>query len=540
MNNVIRFLDDHRQRVPEKIALEWVPPAVARTWDGRASLPHERITYAKLATTIEAAAGGLRRLGLTKGDRVLIFVPLSVELYVSMFAAQQIGAIPVFLDSWARRDQLGLCARTAAPKGMISLEPAFELSAGVPDVAAIPVKVVVGDHRGRYAASLSDLITSKSPASIEPVEAEHPALVTFTTGSSGTPKGANRTHGFLAAQHAALQEIIPYTPQDKDMPVFPIFSLNNLASGVTTVLPAIDLAAPSSRDAAVLTAQIRQAGVTCCTVSPSIFEGVSDFCARHHITLDGLRRVVTGGAPVSRDQVARFKVVAPSATALILYGSTEVEPIAHIDGDTLLSGSVERDGVNVGAFSSSLRWKFLRLHRGPIALGPKGWAEWETAAGTPGELAVSGPHVCGQYYNNQDAFRETKIVDAAGAIWHRTGDVGLLDPEGDLWLVGRVHNAIARDGNVFFPVQAEIVMKRLAGVRQAAYVGLPDPALGERAVAVVSLKENVPDQGTLRRAVEDALAACNLPVDDVRVVQEIPMDPRHHSKVEYTTLRRQL
>ena len=134
------------------------------------------------------------------------------------------------------------------------------------------------------------------------------ALVTFTTGSSGPPKGADRTHGFLAAQHRALDACLPYTDADIDLPVFPIFSLNNIAAAVTTVLPAVNLAKPAESDGAVLAAQIQATGATCCTLSPSLLRGVSDFAASREIRLDGLRRAATGGAPITSDDVAAFDV----------------------------------------------------------------------------------------------------------------------------------------------------------------------------------------------------------------------------------------
>ena len=92
-------------------------------------------------------------------------------------------------------------------------------------------------------ASLAELVAARQDRPLEPVRGEDPALITFTTGSSGRPKGAERSHRFLCAQHLALDREIPYRPDDIDLPVFPVFALNNLAGGVATVLPAIDLAA---------------------------------------------------------------------------------------------------------------------------------------------------------------------------------------------------------------------------------------------------------------------------------------------------------
>jgi len=538
-NNVISFLDKHAQLFPGKVALQWVSRKTLQAWDGKTDLSHESITYKDILDRINIISCRLKKIGIGKGDRVIIFVPLSVELYVTMFAVQRLGAIAVFLDSWARKDHLGVCAQVVQPKAMISFEKAFELCAAVPELANIQIKVVVGSHSKNYTGDLESLLMSSDFTDIEPVESSDTALITFTTGSSGVPKGANRTHRFLAAQHRALDKEIPYEGNDIDLPVFPIFSLNNLAGGVTTVLPAIDLAVPSDKDAAIIINQIFSCKITCCTVSPSIFVNIAEHCRKNKITLSTLRRVVTGGAPVSKDNVKDFKAIAPAAEIIVLYGSTEVEPIAHIEANEMLRGDSKREGVNVGKISEDLKYKFIKIWRKNIELGEKGWQEWEVEAGKAGELVVSGSHVCENYYNNPEAFKSTKIKEANDKIWHRTGDVGVLDEIGRLWLVGRVHNTIVRANEYLFPVHAEILLKRLNFVRQAAFLGIEDTQLGEKTCVAFSLKEGFNPENK-EQYVDDIIHLFKenkIPVDEVRMVEEIPMDPRHHSKVEYSKLR---
>lgn len=541
-NNVISFLDKHAQLFPQKTALQWVDRRILQVWDGVSNLSHEAVTYKELVNKINAFSGGLKNLGIGKGDRVIIFVPLSVELYVTMFAVQRLGAIAVFLDSWARKDHLGVCAKVVDPKAMISFEKAFELCAAVPELANIQIKVVVGPHEKNYAADLESLLKSATIAEIEPVESNDTALITFTTGSSGVPKGANRTHKFLAAQHRALDKELPYNEEDRDLPVFPIFSLNNLAGGVTTILPAIDLAAPSDKDVAIIINQLFSVNISCCTVSPSIFINIAEHCRKNKITLSRLRRVVTGGAPVSKDNVRDFKAIAPAVEILVLYGSTEVEPIAHIEAKEMLRDESKRQGVNVGRISEDLEYKFIKIWRKNVELTAQGWQEWEVENGKPGELVVSGAHVCENYYNNVEAFKSSKIKESNGKIWHRTGDVGVLDEQGSLWLVGRVHNTIVRANEYLFPVHAEILLKRLDFVRQAAFLGIEDSRLGEKACAAFSIKEGVKPENVEQytEAIKSLFSENKIPVDEVRLVSEIPMDPRHHSKVEYSKLRETL
>ena len=340
LNNVISYIERHRAAFPDRPALRWVESANLARWDGLTAtrLPHREISYGRFAEDIDRVAAALRDFGLKRGDRAIIFLPMGVLMYTALFAVQRLGAVAVFLDSWARRHQLGASAACVQPKIMISHRAAFDLVAGLPEFSGLSIRIIAGPGAdASFTARLEDLRQRDGAAPVEAVEPEETALITFTTGSSGVPKGANRTHRFLCSQHEALASLLPYEPADADLPAFPIFSLNNLASGVTTVVPALDLAQPGPRDAALLVTQFLHEGITCATLSPSMLVGVARFCADAGIHLPGLRRVVTGGAPISRDNVRDFLRIAPRAACWVLYGSTEVEPMAHIEAREMLA-----------------------------------------------------------------------------------------------------------------------------------------------------------------------------------------------------------
>ena len=547
-NNVTRYMDRHLREHPERIALRWVAPADLKAWSGKHGdpLPHQQINFAQFSARINACAAGLQSIGITKGDRVIIFLPMSLDMYTAMFAVQKIGAIAVFLDSWARSHHLGASAECVSPKAMVSFKQAFDLVNQVPEFSSMPLRVMYGPGEGGT-HRFEDLI---KPPQNEPaaVESEATALITFTTGSTGKPKGANRTHRFLSAQHLALDHVIPYEDGDIDMPAFPIFSLNNLAGGVTTVLPAVDLAAPGPRDAAAMASQILHEKITCTTLSPSMLVNLAKYCAENKIILSGLRRVVTGGAPISKDDVQSFYKIAPQTDIWILYGSTEAEPMAHIEGREMLAleapadDEVIENGVNVGHISEDIDYKFIKLQRGPIELQNDNWKDCEVARGQVGEFIVTGDHVCREYYNNPEAFKTTKIIDGQNRVWHRTGDLAYLDDKNCVWIVGRVNNAIQRAGTYYFPVQAEILLKRFPFVHRCAFLGMPDAHLGEKNTVVIELGPSGAhlDREKAQAQIRAVFGKNKIPVDAVHFVDKVPMDPRHHSKVEYGVLRQQL
>lgn len=549
-NNVIGYMEKHLREFPDRIALTWANREALQKWDGNPHTPiaHDKITFAQFATRINSFARGLLDIGIQKGDRVIIFLPMSLDMYTAMFAVQRIGAIAVFLDSWARSHHLGASAECVNPKAMISFKMAFDLVDQVPEFKSMPIRILYGPG-DKFTHRFEELL-KKDASPVAAVESEFTALITFTTGSTGKPKGANRTHRFLSAQHHALSHVIPYTEKDKDMPAFPIFSLNNLASGVTTVLPALDLAAPSDRDPAILANQIINENINCTTLSPSMLVGLAKFCKEKGIQLTKLRRVVTGGAPISKDDVKAFYDIAPQTDLWILYGSTEAEPMAHIEGRDMLKESAITDeeiieeGVNVGHISEDIDYKFIRIKDGPVELQNGDWSKVELPQGEVGEFICTGDHVCRDYYNNPDAFKTTKIMDAQNRVWHRTGDLAYIDKNKDLWIVGRVNNAIERAGKYFFPVRAEVLLKRMEFTYRCAFLGVDHKDLGQATYACIELKAEISKDGfdyeAAKKEIRRVFDKNKIPVDEIKFVHKIPMDPRHHSKVEYKVLRDQL
>jgi acyl-coenzyme A synthetase/AMP-(fatty) acid ligase len=550
-NNVALLLERHSERAPQRTALLWASPEAQAEWRRRPSAPldHARLTNAEFVERSARIGRGLLELGVGRGDTALVFLPMSVELYAALAALQRIGAIAVFLDSWARRDQLAYAARIVAPRAILATPSVLALC-DAPGLRDIRLRVAAGCASGSGNISFDDLAAAARPAPVAAVEPEHPALVTFTTGSSGVPKGANRTHRFLAAQHTALQACIPYQDADVDLPVFPVFALNSLAAGIPTVLPALDAGSPREDDPDLLLAQMRATEVTCATLSPGLLRGIAARCQKSGQKL-ALRRIVTGGAPLGRDDLEAVVSVAPRAEVRILYGSTEVEPMAGIEARAVLADAMHDPegivlGVDVGRLVPGLRCRFLRPTREPIHIeAPADWQRYTVPEGEPGELAVAGLHVCRDYYADPEAFRRAKIRDCDGTVWHRTGDVARLDARGHLRILGRVHNTVQRAGQALFPVPAEMLLRRLPTVRQAAYVGMPDATLGELAVCALvpvapALSLSPQARAALLSEVRTLLAAHDLPVDRVVLCDSLPMDPRHHSKVEYDLLRQSL
>jgi len=490
-----------------------------------------QVSFGGLAERVAALSGGMREAGIGPGDRVLLFVPMSIDLYVALLATLHAGGTAVFLDAWAGRERLDAAVAAARPEAFVGSPRAHLLRLLSPAVRSIPVKWLAGRRWPRLARHERPDATALAAL----VSPDAPALVTFTTGSTGRPKGAARSHGFLWAQHRALAAHLRLTEKDVDMPTLPVFVLNNLAAGTASVIPDFDPRHPAEIDPEAIFAQVLAEGVTTSSGSPAFYQRLAGWCAAHGRKLP-LRAVFTGGAPVY-PPLARLLADTVEGEAHVVYGSTEAEPVAGIEARAMLE-AMERggEGICVGAPVPEVELRILRPHDGPVELGPRGWAEWDAAPGETGEVAVTGDHVLAGYLDDPSADRENKVRDG-GRVWHRTGDAARLDAEGRLWLMGRVSQRVERGGATGWSTPAEVRALGAPGVRHAAYLGLPDPDLGQRAVLCVETEGGRLDDDT-RAAILERLRP--IPVDELRALPRIPRDPRHASKTDTAALRRKL
>lgn len=527
--NVVELLVEAAKRTPDRAAIVV----------DRAKLPAQRMTFGELWERVDRLGCSLARLGVSREDRVVLMVPMSIDLYVNLLAVLKIGAAAVFVDPWIGRRQIAAFAAFAEPRAFIGVGKAHLLRVTDARLRRIPISVTTGSRWFGLIARhrLARLLDHDGDGRLALVASDEPALITFTTGSSGEPKGTNRTHGYLVAQHAALQTEFPYRNNDVDLTMFPVFALNNLAKGITTVVPPIDFRKVAQADGAAVLRQIRNESVTTVTASPPLIDRICHALAGGNVP-GSLRRVLVGGAPVSDDQLRLWQQRLPAVEIVVVYGSTEAEPVAHISAAERLAVASDRrpalPGYCTGRPTALLETKVIKIAEGPVSLREGDWQPWEVADGEIGELVVAGNHVGRDYFRNPAAVAANKITDADGRVWHRMGDTGYFDSHGRFWLTGRVHSTIRRRGELVHP---QLVEQAVCGdgVARAAALGIEDAQLGERLAIVVQ----TPD--TSRRmalTVANRLRERSIDFDEILLTSRpLPVDPRHNSKIDYTQLR---
>jgi acyl-CoA synthetase (AMP-forming)/AMP-acid ligase II len=466
------------------------------------------VTFAGLKAASEAFAEELAGHGIRRGSPVLVFVPMSIELYVALLGLFRVGATAVFVDPSSGLGHINACCKKLPPAALISVMALRALRPFVSGLRRIPLVF----------SPPGFLQKTRSPLSFEPPLPDDPALITFTSGSTGEPKAAVRSHRFLIAQHAALKTSISLEEGERDLTTLPVFVLANLASGVTSILPDAKISRPGSVNARRLADQCQRLKPTRSGGSPAFYQRLLE----EPSALKGFTKIYTGGAPVFPSLLQNLQRTLPQAKIVAVYGSTEAEPIAHIGCEEI----------------SETDWAAMRGGRGLLAgrpipeiqlrIVPDQWGMPVTRfesmeSDEVGEILVTGNHVLkGYLFGHGD--EETKVrID--GEIWHRTGDAGSLDETGRLWLLGRCAAKVNDARGILYPFAVECVAMTFPFVRRAAFV-----LLKNRRVLVIESGGSSQDHSQLSAALEWA------GVEEIRNLKRLPVDARHNAKINYPKL----
>ncbi len=470
-----------------------------------------RITYGELANEVRQTAAYFQSKGIEKGDKVLVFIPMGIDLYRTVLALFDLGAVVLFLDEWVSRERLEVCFQLADCKALIGGWKVTLLSVLSKEVRKTPIKLGLNYKKGlsynKTATTASDL-----------------ALITFTTGSTGIPKAAIRSHSHLKSQFEALVEKIQPEEGEIDMPVLPIVLLINLGAGCTSVIAPFKSKKAQKMKPQIMVKLMQDEKVNRLVSSPYFAIRVAEYCAKNKISIPNLKKVFIGGAPVFPDEAALLVDGFPDAEVTVVYGSTEAEPISAIAAKSVREENPDqKKGLCVGSVHRTTELIILPITDHAISVNSaKELEEMKLKVGETGEICVAGSHVLESYLDNEEAVLRNKIrVD--GKCWHRTGDSGFVDKEGMLYLTGRAGNVFEKNKVVYSPFILEYEMKQLSEVSVGTVL-----KISELVVLFVELKDA--SKGT------DFLLK-KFPFVDKVVVGKLPKDLRHFSKIDYGKLK---
>jgi acyl-CoA synthetase (AMP-forming)/AMP-acid ligase II len=487
-------------------------------------------SFRELDETTASVARQFRDADLKRGDGVLLLHPVSAELYLVLVALFRLGCAAIFLDPSAGREHVERCCAIFPPKAFFGSPRAQLLRWTLPALHRVPKAFCSGWFPGTQRLHLRT--GAKPLREIVALPPEAPALITFTSGSTGQPKAALRTHGFLLAQHRVLEASLALQPGRRNLTTLPIFVLANLASGVTSFLPDADLRWPGKIAAGPVLAQMRRHKIETTAASPAFISRLLDECERSSATIPVISSVYVGGAPVFPGLLRKAKQFCPQAEITAVYGSTEAEPMAEVALSAIsnedFDGMEQGKGLLTGRPVSSISLRVIREQWGvPIsALDARMFERLMVASGEPGEIVVSGAHVLPGYLKGEgDA--ETKF-EVDGVRWHRTGDLGYMDAAGRLWLLGRCNGKIQDARGTLYPFAVECAAMQTPAIRRAALAAVD----GRRVLAIETTETVSPE------AILSSLSWARL--DEVVFLDHVPVDKRHNAKVDYVALARKL
>ena len=452
-------------------------------------------TYARVAALVDRAAEGFRRLGVAKGVKVGLFLPNCPQYVVAYYAAMKAGGTVVNFSPLYTAEELASQVEDSETDIMVCLDVAQlyptiarvlettrlttlvvgNLAEALPRGKALLYRMFKRRERSRFALDAAH-VTFKSLLAHGPIAAapaidphEDIALLQYTGGTTGTPKGAILSHANLSANAQQVDSIDPQRDAEDRilgaLPLFHVFAntcvLNRtvLHGGEMVLLPKFELG-PALRT-------IHRRRITAVPGVPTMYQAFLDHPDIAKYDLSSIRICISGGAPMPAELKARFE--AKTGAAVVEgYGLTESSGVVSVNPYE----GVAKDG-SIGQ----------PLPGTDVVLVDKDDPTQRATPGESGEITVSGPQVMRGYWNKP---AETANVFVDGRL--RTGDVGMIDADGYLYVVDRLKDMIVVGGFKVFPSQLEEHLYRHPAVKEALVIGIADAYLGERPKAFVTLQ----------------------------------------------------
>jgi long-chain acyl-CoA synthetase len=468
-----------------------------------------RLTYRQLEAVTNQVAGSLIAAGMRPGDRVAVMLPNVPQFPIAYYGVLKAGGVVVpmsvllkapeiefyLADSGARflvtwEDFTGEALKAAAPMGQVStfaaLRPGGNLPAGARDFA--------------------ELMQGSPSYEMAPTSPEDTAVILYTSGTTGRPKGAELSHlNLFMCSEVGATRLVAYEEGDVAMAVLPLFhsfgqsnvmNTTFYAGGTITLVPRFD--------AAKVLEVMERDRVSIFAGVPTMYFGLLHHPERGRFDTTSLRLCVSGGAAMPGEVMTAFEQ-AFGVTVLEGYGLSETSPTASFN-----RSKEERRFLSVGKPIWGVEMKIFDEDDHAVPAGRD----------HVGEIVIRGHNVMKGYFKNPEA-----TAEAMRGGWFHSGDMGFVDEEGYFFIVDRKKELIIRGGFNVYPREVEEVLYAHPAVAAAAVIGVPDERLGEEVKAVVQLK---PGQSATPEELIDfckeRVAAYKYP-RTVQLVDQLPIGP---------------
>lgn len=472
-----------------------------------------RWTYAEFGAEVDRLARALLAAGLVTGDRIGIWAPNCAQWTLTQFATARIGAILVNINPSYRTHELTYVLNQAGIR-MLVIAPEFKSSnyvamveAARPECPALEQVFVIGGQSWTHLLERADERSAADLAQVSAgLDANDPINIQYTSGTTGFPKGATLSHRNILNNGYLVGEVCRYTEEDRiciPVPFYHCFGMvmGNLAAtthGACMVIPAPGF------DPALTLAAVAEERCTSLYGVPTMFIAewaLPDFTA---YDLSSVRTGIMAGSPCPASMMTRL-IEAGIDEMTICYGMTETSPVST---QTRTDDAFDVKVGTVGRVCPHLEIRIVD----PVT--------FETVPrGTPGEFWTKGYSVMLGYWEQPDKTEEA-IVDG----WMRTGDLGVMDEDGNVRITGRIKDMVIRGGENIYPREIEEFLHAHPDVLDVQVIGVPDERFGEELCAWIRLREGADPltAESVREFATGRLAHYKIP-RYVRLVEEFPM-----------------
>ena len=474
-----------------------------------------KITFTQIDTKSDEICRYLIQKGFQKGNKIVVFVPIGIEFYLILTAIFKMGLQAVFIDPYAGIEHINKCCEMISPDGIIgsgkTLLKGFFLK-GIRKIRKKINYIKMMEHSEKL--SIYEKNKNQKIIQNEKIDGSTPALISFTSGSTGFPKIIMRTHEFLLGQHNVLEKNLKFEKETAVYSSFPIFLLSHMATGTTTFIPDLNWRKPVESDFRNIVKQITENNIQNIILPPAIFENIVKFCKDEKIMLENVQKVYTGGAPVFYSLMKKIKDVFTNAKIIALYGASEAEPISVLNFEDITEEDIENmkngDGLLAGKIVNEIELKIEKLEKSDNV---------KDSSELKGEILVKGENVVNGYLN---------VEKNPDEIWHRTGDMGYINKKGQLVLLGRVKGRIQIEENIYYPFTVETAFSFCKNLKKSVLTSKDDKLY-------LFAERNPEFKGDLSE--DNEIKGLKEKFGIFKIIEtEIPMDKRHNSKTDYKRL----
>jgi fatty-acyl-CoA synthase len=472
-------------------------------------------TWGELDRRVTALAGALSRRGVGFGDRVLILMLNRTEVIESFLAANKLGAIAVPVNFRMTPPEIAFLVSDCQARVVITEAVLAKVATAVRGIDPTLETVVVAGGTDDEVIGYDDLISEPGDAP-QPVDIpdDSPALIMYTSGTTGRPKGAVLTHNNIAGQ--AMTNLFTVSPDINHdvgfigVPLFHIAGIGNAISGLLLGLPTV-LYPLGAFDPGALLDVLAAEKVTSIFLVPAQWQAV---CAAQRANPRELRlRVLSWGAAPASDSLLRdMSELFPGTQIYAAFGQTEMSPVTCM----LLAQDAIRKLGSVGKVIPTVAARVVDDNMNDVPVGQVG------------EIVYRAPTLMAGYWNNPKA-----TAEAFAGGWFHSGDLVRQDEEGYVWVVDRKKDMIISGGENIYCAEVENVLAGHPAIVEVAVVGRPDERWGEVPVAVAAVHTDL-DLGDLDQFLTERLARYKHP-KALEIVDALPRNPA--GKVLKTELR---